>query len=163
PNGGIHTESHPVRSVLASHPFARRAVVRGPVALVDAMRVALDAIRVSVRVTTGVEPDRRQVGTTLGSIGLTVLVLFVAGPGVAVLLAGAVSSVVPRRPLAAGALWRVLLFPLVAALAYEMMRLAAREHGEVWARIVVWPGRLAQRLTTREPSDAQLDVARAAL
>src|SRR5207237_566290 len=71
-----------------------------------------------------------------------------------VLVAGFVDALVPRTPLWAGAIWRVLLVPLVAAIAYEVMRLAAREHGEVWSRVVTWPGRAAQRLTTREPTDA---------
>lgn len=57
-------------------------------------------------------------------------------------------------------LLRLALLPLVAGIAYEFVRLAERQR---WARVLVWPGLVLQRLTTREPDDAQLEVAIAAL
>jgi uncharacterized protein YqhQ len=77
--------------------------------------------------------------------------------------AGFVYSVVPVEPLFIGALYRVLLVPVVGAITYEIMRAAAREEGELWSRIVAWPGRTTQRLTAREPDDAQIEVALASL
>ncbi len=56
----------------------------------------------------------------------------------------------------------LLMFP-IAGLAYEMIRYSGRnmEHGVIrWA---VLPGLWMQKLTTREPSDEQLEVALAAL
>ena len=58
---------------------------------------------------------------------------------------------------------RVLGVPIVAGLAYELIRLTARHRGAGWARLIIWPGMQLQRLTTREPDAAQLEVAIAAL
>jgi uncharacterized protein YqhQ len=80
-----------------------------------------------------------------------------------VLAGGVMNSFVPRDPLWAGAVWRVLLVPVGAVVAFEVMRAAAREPGAAWSRLVTWPGRALQRITTREPTDDQLEVAFAAL
>lgn len=80
-----------------------------------------------------------------------------------VIACGVVFAVVPRSPLWLGAVVRVALTPVVVALAYEIMRGAAREPRALWSRAVTWPGRALQRITTRAPSDDELDVAVAAL
>jgi len=80
-----------------------------------------------------------------------------------VIAAGLIHSLVPREPWWAGALWRLLLFPIVVAVAYELMRAAARSPRALWARVVTLPGRLLQRVTTRNPDDSQIEVAQAAL
>lgn len=58
---------------------------------------------------------------------------------------------------------RIALLPLVAALAYELLRLGAREYGRGWVRALVAPALALQQLTTREPDDEQIAVALAAL
>jgi uncharacterized protein YqhQ len=58
---------------------------------------------------------------------------------------------------------RVVLVPLVAAVAYEWLRFAARHGGNPVVRALLVPGLALQRLTTREPSHDQLEVALAAL
>ncbi len=58
---------------------------------------------------------------------------------------------------------RVLAVPLVAGLAFEVLRLFGRNRAKAWARALMWPGIQLQRLTTREPDLAQLAVAIAAL
>ncbi len=58
---------------------------------------------------------------------------------------------------------RILLMPVVAGLAYEVLKFSARHLDSALMRIMVAPGLLLQRLTTREPDDAQLEVALAAL
>ena len=58
---------------------------------------------------------------------------------------------------------RILGVPLVAGLAYELIRATGRHRDTGWARVVMWPGMQLQRLTTREPDHAQLEVAIAAL
>jgi uncharacterized protein YqhQ len=55
-----------------------------------------------------------------------------------------------------------LMIPL-AGLAYEINRYAARRPDRLWVQAMVVPGRLMQRLTTREPSDDQLEIALAAM
>jgi uncharacterized protein YqhQ len=58
---------------------------------------------------------------------------------------------------------RLIGLPIVAALAYELVRAAGR-HGTSWfGRIVAAPGSWLQSITTREPDDDQIEVAVAAL
>ena len=57
---------------------------------------------------------------------------------------------------------RIVFIPLIAGLSYELLRFAgSRDNGLV--RALSLPGLLLQRLTTREPDEAQLEVAIAAL
>jgi uncharacterized protein YqhQ len=58
---------------------------------------------------------------------------------------------------------RVVGIPLVAGLAFEIIKWFGRNRTKRWARILMWPGLQLQRLTTREPDLAQLAVAIAAL
>ncbi len=61
---------------------------------------------------------------------------------------------------------RLLFFPVVAGLSYEFIRLAGRSsRGDMpgWLKVLISPGLLFQKMTTREPDDAQLEVAIAAL
>lgn len=61
------------------------------------------------------------------------------------------------------ALSRVVLLPLVAGIAYEILRLSRAYPHSAAVRALVAPGLALQALTTREPTDAQLEVANAAL
>jgi uncharacterized protein YqhQ len=54
---------------------------------------------------------------------------------------------------------RILLIPLIAGLAYEVIRYAARHMEKGWVRALMRPGLSLQRLTTREPTLDQLEVA----
>jgi uncharacterized protein YqhQ len=58
---------------------------------------------------------------------------------------------------------RVLGIPLVAGLAFEVIKWFGRNRRKRWARALMWPGLQLQRLTTREPDLEQLAVAIAAL
>jgi uncharacterized protein YqhQ len=58
---------------------------------------------------------------------------------------------------------RVVGIPLVAGLAFEVIKAFGRNRTKPWARALMWPGLQLQRLTTREPELAQLAVAIAAL
>lgn len=58
---------------------------------------------------------------------------------------------------------RIVLLPVIAAVGYEAIYFNGR-HADNWlVRVLTAPGRWLQRLTTREPSDDQLEVAIAAL
>lgn len=57
---------------------------------------------------------------------------------------------------------RLLLLPLVAGLAYEIIKASARGQSNLW-KLVTLPGMALQKATTREPDDAQIEVAIAAL
>jgi uncharacterized protein YqhQ len=58
---------------------------------------------------------------------------------------------------------RVLGIPLVAGLAFEVIKWFGRNRNRRWARVLMAPGLQLQRLTTREPDHDQLAVAIAAL
>jgi Predicted metal-dependent enzyme len=53
--------------------------------------------------------------------------------------------------------------PLVTGVSYEVVRLAGRRNPPKIVELAIAPGLWLQRLTTREPDDAQLEVAIAAL
>ncbi|MCM2323859.1 MAG: DUF1385 domain-containing protein [Oligoflexia bacterium] len=55
-----------------------------------------------------------------------------------------------------------LMFP-VAGLSYEFIKLCACHMDKPFFRAIIWPGMVLQRLTTRDPSDDQLEVALASL
>jgi uncharacterized protein YqhQ len=58
---------------------------------------------------------------------------------------------------------RVLGIPLVAGLAYELIKWAGRHRERAWVRAIMWPGLMLQSLTTREPDREHLEVAIASL
>lgn len=58
---------------------------------------------------------------------------------------------------------RIVLIPLIAALAYEFTYFGARHTGNSLVRAILAPGLWLQSLTTREPDDGQLEVAVSAL
>ena len=58
---------------------------------------------------------------------------------------------------------RVLLLPVIAGLAYELIRFAGRHQGNRIVMTVLAPGLWLQRLTTREPSLDQIEVSIRAL
>lgn len=240
PDGEIATES---RDVPERWTTLRRTIARGPAALAEAISIGLEALRISVRESTGVVPTPAQMRSTLAAVGAGVIALFVLAPAVFVtawpdriadvleavlragvllvylltmsrsaaarrlfgyhgaehkviaafeiqgdaptmdearvpspihprcgtsfialfvIVAGVLHAFVPRTPVLAGAAWRLLLVPLDAALAYEVMRASARHERALFARLLALPGRVLQRVTTREPTDDQLEVALAA-
>jgi uncharacterized protein YqhQ len=54
---------------------------------------------------------------------------------------------------------RILLVPVVAALAYEVLRWGARRRTNPLVALLFWPGILVQRITARPPTDAMVEVA----
>ncbi len=53
---------------------------------------------------------------------------------------------------------RLMFLPLLAGISYELIRWAGRSESP-FLRIVMFPGLMLQKLTTREPDDLQLEVA----
>jgi uncharacterized protein YqhQ len=75
-----------------------------------------------------------------------------------------VFSLVPSTvPFAVKFLARVVLIPLIAGLAYEVIRFSARHLSNPVCRLLTRPGMLLQKITTKEPDDLQLAVAIIAL
>lgn len=58
---------------------------------------------------------------------------------------------------------RVILIPIIAGAAYELIRFAAKRMDQRWIQIAMIPGLSLQKLTTREPGLDQIEVAIAAL
>ena len=54
----------------------------------------------------------------------------------------------------------ILFLPLVAGSAYEIIKISSKYYDKFWGfRLLVYPGLLFQRITTREPDKSQLEVA----
>ncbi len=76
----------------------------------------------------------------------------------------AVFSLVPSTaPFAIKFGARVVLIPLIAGLAYEVIRFSARHLDNGACRMLIQPGLWLQRITTNEPDDKQLEIAIIAL
>ena len=58
---------------------------------------------------------------------------------------------------------RLALFPLVAGLSYEIIRLSAKKESGWFFKLITKPGVWLQNITTQEPDDEQLEVAIEAL
>jgi uncharacterized protein YqhQ len=54
---------------------------------------------------------------------------------------------------------RLVLIPVIAAVAYEYIRFSARHLDKAWMRVIAAPNLAMQRLTTREPDSEMLQVA----
>jgi uncharacterized protein YqhQ len=71
-----------------------------------------------------------------------------------------VFSLIPAAwPLWAKGLSRIVLLPVIAGLGYEFIKYSAKQCGNPLIRGLMLPGLWLQRLTTREPSDDQIEVA----
>jgi uncharacterized protein YqhQ len=58
---------------------------------------------------------------------------------------------------------RVVGIPIVAGIAFEIIKLFGKHRSKRWAQIMMWPGMQLQKLTTRPPDLSQLAVAIAAM
>ena len=58
---------------------------------------------------------------------------------------------------------RVVLIPLIAGLAYEIIRFSARHLTNPVCKVLIRPGMWLQRITTKQPDDQQLEIAIIAL
>ena len=60
-------------------------------------------------------------------------------------------------------LLKIVLLPVVVALTYELNRWLGRNDDKAFARVLSWPGKQLQHITTREPDDSMIEVAITAL
>src|SRR5262245_4227627 len=68
-------------------------------------------------------------------------------------------SLVGRQEPAVMILSRILLIPVIAAVGYEILRWGAKHRGNPVVRVIMWPGILVQKITTRQPTDDMIEVA----
>jgi len=55
--------------------------------------------------------------------------------------------------------WKLVLFPVIAGVSYEILKLENRFKGRFWISFLIWPGMTLQRITTKEPDNKQIEVA----
>ena len=55
--------------------------------------------------------------------------------------------------------FKLLLMPVIVGFSYEIIRIAGKYDTNIFSRIISAPGKLFQKMTTREPDDKQLEVA----
>ena len=60
-------------------------------------------------------------------------------------------------------LYKILLLPVVAGISYEAIRFTGKYSHSKLVQLLSWPGLILQKITTREPSDDQIEVAIAAM
>jgi len=60
-------------------------------------------------------------------------------------------------------LYKILLLPVVSGISYESIRFTGKHRNWQWVQLLSWPGLMLQKITTREPSDDQIEVAIAAM
>ncbi len=80
-----------------------------------------------------------------------------------VVIAILVFALMGRPPLLLRVLSRLLLIPVIGALAYEYIKFSAAHSANPLISLMLKPGLALQRLTTREPDEAMLEVAITAL
>jgi len=60
-------------------------------------------------------------------------------------------------------LYKILLLPVVAGISYEAIRFTGKYSRFKLVQLLSWPGLMLQKITTREPSNDQIEVAIAAM
>ena len=60
-------------------------------------------------------------------------------------------------------LLKIVLLPIVVAVTYELNRWLGRHDDLAFARVLSWPGKQLQHITTKEPDDSMIEVAIEAL
>jgi uncharacterized protein YqhQ len=251
PDGEIDITSNPFVSVLKRHRFYRLPLVRGVVALVESLKIGLQALGISTNAQ--LEDEDEQIsggawaGTVAFSLALAIGIFFLLPVGITSIFKHSIPSGIEfvliekaiRITIFVGYLWaisqikdlqrvfeyhgaehktiscyeaglpltpenaqrfsrlhprcgtsfllivmivalfvfaplgkpawyilfssRIIGIPIVAGIAFEIIKLFGKYRSKRWAQILMWPGMQLQKLTTRPPDLSQLAVAIAAL
>ena len=78
---------------------------------------------------------------------------------VVLVIAVVVFALLGRPPIWIGILSRIILIPVIAAVSYEFLKFEAKYSHNRLVRWLLIPGLWLQALTTRQPTDSQLEVA----
>jgi uncharacterized protein YqhQ len=98
----------------------------------------------------------RQYPTAHQRCGTEFLVIFI-------ILSILMFSLLAGQNLVVSILGRIALVPVIAAVAYEILRLGARHRHKWWVRWMFLPGIWLQSITTRQPDDSMIEVAIASM
>jgi uncharacterized protein YqhQ len=74
-----------------------------------------------------------------------------------------VFSVLAGQDLIISVLGRIVLIPVVASVAYEVLRWGARRRDQWWIRWLFLPGIWLQAITTKQPDDSMIEIAVASM
>lgn len=58
---------------------------------------------------------------------------------------------------------RIILIPVIIGISYEVLKLSAKFQNNILMKLLIQPGLLVQKITTKEPTKKQIEVAVAAL
>ena len=78
---------------------------------------------------------------------------------IVVLLSIIAFSLVGRQTPVVMVLSRILLIPVIAAVGYELLKLGARHRKNPIVHVLLYPGLLVQKITTKQPTDDMIEVA----
>src|SRR3954451_1134158 len=98
----------------------------------------------------------RQYPTAHPRCGTEFLVIFI-------ILSILMFSLLVGQSLLVSIVGRVLLIPVIASLAYELLRFGAKHRDKVWLRWLYLPGIWLQAITTKQPDDTMIAVAIASM
>ena len=71
-----------------------------------------------------------------------------------------VYTFIPRNPdFTKNLLIRLAFLPIIAGISYEYLKISARYASKAWTKIFITPGLWLQRLTTKDPSKDQMEIA----
>jgi uncharacterized protein YqhQ len=59
--------------------------------------------------------------------------------------------------------YKLMLMPVIAGISYEVIRFTGKHKNLLWVQIISWPGLMLQKITTKEPTDDQIEIAIAAM
>jgi uncharacterized protein YqhQ len=68
-------------------------------------------------------------------------------------------ALIGRQDIVVGSITRVLLIPVLAAVGYEVLRWGAKHRANPIVKAIMAPGILVQMITTKRPTDDQIEVA----
>ncbi len=60
-------------------------------------------------------------------------------------------------------IYKITLLPFIAGISYEVIRYTGKHRHWRWVQFMSWPGLMLQKITTRKPTDDQIEVAIAAM
>lgn len=60
-------------------------------------------------------------------------------------------------------IYKITLMPFIAGISYEVIRYTGKHRHWRWVQFLSWPGLMLQKITTRKPTDDQIEVAIAAM
>src|SRR5437667_271555 len=162
PNGEIAQVSRSIESKMATNRLLRLPIVRGVMALGESLAIGFRALAISANYAAQeegeeLEPETVQRFSLIHPRCGTAFLLWV------MVIAVFVFAFFGRPHWYWLIAERILLLPLIAGLAYELIRFAGKHQRNRLLMALLAPGLWLQRLTTRQPTLDQIEVSIRAL